>query len=129
MQCINVQTNRRCDMIDVTNRIQQIVGDAGIKTGYVICYVPHTTAGITIQENADPDVVHDLLWKLERLIPKDDSGFLHNEGNSPHQSLAHRPVANHTHRGRPAGPGHLAGNLLLRIRRPANAKTTDQMCE
>lgn len=82
MQSITVQTSRRCDMIDVTDRIQQFVSNTGIKTGYVICYVPHTTAGITIQENADPDVVHDFLWKLERLIPKDDNGFLHGEGNS-----------------------------------------------
>jgi secondary thiamine-phosphate synthase enzyme len=81
MQSITVQTDRRCDMIDVTDRVQQIVSDAGIKTGYVICYVPHTTAGVTIQENADPDVVHDFLWKLERLIPKDDSGFLHGDAH------------------------------------------------
>lgn len=82
MQSINVKTSQRCDMIDVTDRIQQIVRDAGIKNGYVICYVPHTTAGVTIQENADPDVVHDFLWKLEKLIPKDEQGFLHSEGNS-----------------------------------------------
>lgn len=82
MESIAVQTHRRCEMLDVTPQIQQVVRDAGLVSGYVICYVPHTTAGITIQENADPDVAHDLLWKLERLIPQDDHGFRHSEGNS-----------------------------------------------
>lgn len=82
MQAVAVQTHRRCEMIDVTDRVQQAVNAAGVKSGYVICYVPHTTAGVTIQENADPDVVHDFLWKLERLVPMDESGFRHGEGNS-----------------------------------------------
>ncbi len=82
MKTITVKTQRRCELLDVTAQVQQAVRDAGLKRGYVICYVPHTTAGITIQENADPDVVHDLLWKLEKLVPQDDSGFRHSEGNS-----------------------------------------------
>jgi secondary thiamine-phosphate synthase enzyme len=69
-------------MIDVTDRVRDVVRDAGIEAGYVICYVPHTTAGITIQENADPDVVHDFLYKLQQLVPHEDRGFLHGEGNS-----------------------------------------------
>jgi secondary thiamine-phosphate synthase enzyme len=82
MQSLTVQTNRRCEMIDVTEQVQQLVCDSGVKDGYVICYVPHTTAGITIQENADPDVVHDVLYKLQQLVPQDDRGFRHGEGNS-----------------------------------------------
>jgi secondary thiamine-phosphate synthase enzyme len=82
MKTIAVQTQRRCQLVDVTGQVQEAVRDAGVQSGYVICYVPHTTAGITIQENADPDVVHDLLWKLEKLVPQDDSGFRHGEGNS-----------------------------------------------
>jgi secondary thiamine-phosphate synthase enzyme len=69
-------------MVDVTEQIQSLATKSGLKSGYVICYVPHTTAGITIQENADPDVVHDVLLKLERLVPSDESGFRHSEGNS-----------------------------------------------
>jgi secondary thiamine-phosphate synthase enzyme len=82
MQSIAVQTHRRCEMLDVTSQIQQVVRDTGLNSGYVICFVPHTTAGITIQENADPDVQHDVLWKLEQLIPQDAPGFRHGEGNS-----------------------------------------------
>src|SRR6185503_17442382 len=51
-------------------------------SGMVIVYVPHTTAAITINENADPDVKHDMLLKLSRMIPKDESGYEHAEGNS-----------------------------------------------
>jgi len=82
MQSLTVATHRHCEMLDVTQQVQQAVSEAGLQSGYVICYVPHTTAGITIQENADPDVVHDVLWKLEQLIPQDDRGFRHSEGNS-----------------------------------------------
>lgn len=82
MQSLNVPTRQRCQMIDVTDLVQQAVRDAGLASGYVICYVPHTTAGITIQENADPDVVHDMLWKFEQIVPKDEGGFRHGEGNS-----------------------------------------------
>ena len=82
MQSITVQTHRRCEMLDVTSQVAEQVRSAGLQNGYVICYVPHTTAGITIQENADPDVVHDVLYKLEQLVPQDDPGFRHGEGNS-----------------------------------------------
>lgn len=82
MQTVSVPTRSRCQMVDVTSRVQDVVREAGLEDGYVICYVPHTTAGITIQENADPDVVHDLLWKLEQLVPKDERAYRHNEGNS-----------------------------------------------
>jgi secondary thiamine-phosphate synthase enzyme len=69
-------------MVDVTGDVQKAVRSAGLKDGYVICYVPHTTAGITIQENADPSVVHDMLYKLQQVIPRNDSGYRHMEGNS-----------------------------------------------
>lgn len=79
---ITVPTRQRNQMIDVTDKVQSAVNDAGVTSGFVVCYVPHTTAGITIQENADPDVMHDVLWKLEQLVPKDERAFRHNEGNS-----------------------------------------------
>ena len=82
METVNVRTGGRCEMVDVTAEVQQVVSGAGLKDGYVLCFVPHTTAGITIQENADPDVQHDVLWKLDRLVPRDESGYRHSEGNS-----------------------------------------------
>lgn len=77
-----VQTRSRNEMIDVTDQISQVVSHAGISDGMVIIYVPHTTAAITINENADPDVKHDMLRKLETLIPKHEGYYRHSEGNS-----------------------------------------------
>ena len=82
MDALTVRTSQRCQLVDVTSQVQGVIREAGLKNGYVICYVPHTTAGLTIQENADPDVVHDLLWKLEQLVPQSESGYRHGEGNS-----------------------------------------------
>lgn len=82
MQTVTVPTRNREQMIDVTHQVQDAVREAGISSGAVICFVPHTTAGITIQENADPDVCHDVLYKLNELIDQRDPGFLHSEGNS-----------------------------------------------
>ncbi len=79
---ITVVTGERCQLIDITSKVQRVVRDAKLSSGYVICFVPHTTAGITIQENADPDVVRDLLWMLGQLVPQDESSFRHSEGNS-----------------------------------------------
>ncbi|HSW44242.1 MAG TPA: secondary thiamine-phosphate synthase enzyme YjbQ [Phycisphaerae bacterium] len=82
MQTLEVRTARRCQMVDVTSQVQDAVRAMGLKSGAVLCYVPHTTAGVTIQENADPDVQNDLLWKLEQLAPRDEGEYRHNEGNS-----------------------------------------------
>jgi len=77
-----VQTHQRCEMIDVTGLVRQRVSDEKIRDGVAIVYVPHTTAAVTINENADPDVQHDLLQKLQSLIPKSESYYQHGEGNS-----------------------------------------------
>ena len=77
-----VNTHARSEMIDVTARVQKCVGDAGVADGYLIVYVPHTTAAVTINENADPDVKSDMLKKLETLIPKREPYYEHAEGNS-----------------------------------------------
>jgi secondary thiamine-phosphate synthase enzyme len=77
-----VPTRQRDQMIEVTDVVQRAVTAAGVTDGLAIVYVPHTTAAVTINENADPDVKHDLLLKLSRLIPKDESGYRHDEGNS-----------------------------------------------
>lgn len=78
---IRVPTESRCQMVDITHAVEQAIHEEGVKAGAVIVFVPHTTAGITIQENADPDVVHDMLMELERIVPFED-GYRHAEGNS-----------------------------------------------
>jgi secondary thiamine-phosphate synthase enzyme len=77
-----VPTKSRSQMIDITSRVQAIVSKLNVSDGYVIVYNPHTTAAVTINENADPDVQHDLLTKLEQLVPKHESYYQHGEGNS-----------------------------------------------
>jgi len=77
-----VPTRQRCQMLEVTHQVQDAVRQAGVRDGMVIVHVPHTTAAITINENADPDVKHDMLRKLETLIPKHESYYQHAEGNS-----------------------------------------------
>ncbi len=76
-----VKTNARREMIDVTELVRAVVSEAGLCDGLVVVYVPHTTAGVTINENADPDVVRDLLMQLAKLAPA-DGDYRHAEGNS-----------------------------------------------
>jgi len=78
---IAVQTRSRDQMIDVTARVQRIVDESPSESGVVICFVPHTTAGITINENADPDVKTDILAALREKFPQSDR-YAHSEGNS-----------------------------------------------
>lgn len=78
----SVRTRTRSEMIDVTDRVRQVVAREQIAEGFVIVYVPHTTAAVTINENADPDVKHDVLRKLETLVPKQEPFYRHGEGNS-----------------------------------------------
>ena len=77
---LSVSTSRRCEMVDITDSVQKLAAE--VEDGYAVVYVPHTTAGVTIQENADPDVQHDLLVKLDRLIPHREDYYRHAEGNS-----------------------------------------------
>ena len=69
-------------MVEITAQVRTVVEAMGILRGRVVVYVPHTTAGITINENADPDVVHDMLEQLERMVPWDQPFYQHSEGNS-----------------------------------------------
>jgi len=78
---LSVSTASREQWIDITSMIQDAVGKSGIGGGACVVYVPHTTAGVTIQENADPDVVKDCQMALARMVP-DDLPFRHSEGNS-----------------------------------------------
>lgn len=77
-----IQTNKRDEMIEVTTNIQNLVRNEGIDEGLAIVYCPHTTAGITINENADPDVVHDMLMRLDEVYPWEHPKYRHAEGNS-----------------------------------------------
>ena len=77
---LSVSTLHREQMIEVTHQVAAVVAQSGIINGSVTCFVTHTTAGITINENADPSVVRDILFALDRAVP--DKGFLHVEGNS-----------------------------------------------
>lgn len=78
----SLRTRNRSEMIDVTDRVRQLIRQQGVLDGMAIVYVPHTTAACTINENADPDVRHDILQKLQTLIPKTESYYRHGEGNS-----------------------------------------------
>jgi secondary thiamine-phosphate synthase enzyme len=81
-QQFGVSTKSRSQMIDITDRVQSVVSETGISDGDVIVYCPHTTAAITINENADPDVQHDILLTLAEILPQRRSGYMHSEGNS-----------------------------------------------
>jgi secondary thiamine-phosphate synthase enzyme len=81
-QTETIQTSLRSEMIDITARVRRLLGQSGIQDGFALVYVPHTTAAVTINENADPDVKSDLLQKLETLIPQRESYYQHAEGNS-----------------------------------------------
>lgn len=78
----SVRTTQRNQMIDVTSRVESLVQQAQIRDGLAIVFIPHTTAAVTINENADPDVKSDLLQKLSTLIPKHEPFYQHDEGNS-----------------------------------------------
>ena len=78
----SVRTSSRDEMIDITRSVQQAIGEAGVNSGAVTVYVPHTTAGVTINENADPDVIHDVLLALDQAVPWRQGFYQHGEGNS-----------------------------------------------
>ncbi len=77
-----LQISKPQTMVKITNYIKDDIRQSGIKDGIVVVYCPHTTAGITINENADPDVVRDMLYGFEKVFPTDDSQYRHAEGNS-----------------------------------------------
>ena len=82
MKAIDVQTPSREAMIDITFQVEEEVRKAKVKTGTCLVYVPHTTAAVTINENADPTVRQDLLMALRKAVP-DTLPYAHSEGNSP----------------------------------------------
>jgi len=78
---ISLKTDSRTEMVDITSSVQKELAKAAVKDGVCVVYVPHTTAGITINEGADPDVCTDILAKLSELVPA-HRGYRHTEGNA-----------------------------------------------
>ncbi len=81
MKELHIKSRQREEMIDITREIQTLVSQEKIQEGMLIAYVPHTTAGITINEGADPDVQQDIVRTLQKLVPEHAS-YDHSEGNS-----------------------------------------------
>jgi secondary thiamine-phosphate synthase enzyme len=84
---LSVPTSRHREFVDVTARVQAVVQASGIRAGICLVYSPHTTAGVTLNENADPDVLSDLLRAFADLLG-DERRFRHAEGNSGGHALA-----------------------------------------
>ena len=78
---ITIKTNTQTQILDITTQVQKVVGESGIAEGLCCVFVSHTTAGVTINENADPSVKQDILMELNRIIPFNDN-YSHLEGNS-----------------------------------------------
>lgn len=81
MHTFPVKTRQRSEMVEITRQVEEVVSHSGMKSGAVLVYVPHTTAACAINENADPDVVRDVLQETSRFVPF-ESDYKHVEGNS-----------------------------------------------
>ena len=81
MNIINISTTKRVDLVNITSQVQKVVSESSVDEGIVTVFVPHTTCGITINKGADPDVIRDIKYQLEKLIPY-QLGYQHLEGNS-----------------------------------------------
>lgn len=78
---LDVRTGQHTQMLDITRDIQKAVAKSGVRNGICMVFVPHTTAAVTINENADPDVVRDFTTEINKIVPWED-GYHHMEGNS-----------------------------------------------
>lgn len=78
---LNVDTTKHTQMVDITDMIRKAVADSGVMEGICTVFVPHTTAAVTINENADPDVIRDFTTEINKIVPWED-GYRHMEGNS-----------------------------------------------
>ena len=81
MDEVSLKTSFHTQFMDITSKVREILKKTGIKDGICTIFTPHTTAGITINENADPDVPYDIIKEIEKVVPLDD-GYSHVEGNS-----------------------------------------------
>ena len=78
---LNISTSKHTQMIEITELIQKAVTESGVKDGICTVFIPHTTAAVTINENADPDVVRDFTMEINKIVPWED-GYRHMEGNA-----------------------------------------------
>lgn len=81
MKTIQVRSRQQVEMIDITREVREAVARLDIEDGIVLVYTPHTTAAITVNENADPDVCRDMVMEINKIVPMQD-GYHHREGNS-----------------------------------------------
>ncbi len=81
MEKISIRTSRRIELVDITEQVQSIVSKSKVKDGICFLFCPHTTAGLTINENADPSVQRDIMHTLNELVPE-GKGYSHTEGNA-----------------------------------------------
>ena len=81
MKTLTIKTDTHTQMKDITREVQQLVTESGIREGVCTLFVPHTTAAVTINENADPDVVRDFTMEINKIVPWED-GYRHMEGNA-----------------------------------------------
>ena len=81
MRTLHIRSHKLVEMIDITRDVCETIGEHNVTKGLAVIFTPHTTAAITINENADPDVCHDMLMEINKLIPLQD-GYRHLEGNS-----------------------------------------------
>ena len=82
MQTFQVRTSARTEFIDITRAVREAVKKTGVENGICVIFIPHTTAAVTVNENADPSVVEDIIMELNKIVPFKDS-YRHGEGNSP----------------------------------------------
>ena len=82
MYVLKVRSHQREELVEFTDEVQRQLKESGAKEGIVVLYVQHTTAGLTVNENADPDVPRDMLHAFRTLIPQHGMGFRHGEENS-----------------------------------------------
>jgi secondary thiamine-phosphate synthase enzyme len=82
IQTFQVITSAKTDLVDITGHVQEVVEKLGVRNGVCFVYTPHTTAAVTINENADPAVVQDMIMVLNKMVPSQDR-YRHLEGNSP----------------------------------------------
>lgn len=87
MEMITIRSSRRMEMMDITEKVAQVLAKAALASGACLVYVPHTTAGVTVNEGADPDVCNDILETLSKLVPR-RGDYRHREGNSDSHILS-----------------------------------------
>jgi len=82
IKTFQIKTSKQTEFIEITSEVNEIVQNSGIKNGICIIFIPHTTAAVTINENADPSVIRDIIMELNKMVPFENR-YQHLEGNSP----------------------------------------------